>query len=147
MGSMLCAAPRLLAFVLAFALSGCKKDASPPPTSAAAASGKEKGARGDKPSMQMGAPISLAAVIDGKPAGQWTRAEMSTVTAMGVAGAHGDRQRSAWSLRDLGTTLVGRKAMVTELIGEGGGKMAIAPALWKDASKQPVLRQNRRGIL
>ena len=125
-------------------LVSCKKENVAAP---GAAAGQQKGARGDKPAMQAGAPIALTAVVDGKAPVTWTRAEMGKVKVVSVAGDQGDEQRSAWSLRDIVTTLVDAKAIAVELTGEGGGKMAIDPALWKDATKQPVLRQNRRGIL
>ena len=79
--------------------------------------------------------------------GPRTRADLGKVKTISVAGDQGDEQRLAWSLRDIVTTLVDAKATAVELTGEGGGKMPIDATRWKDASKQPVLRQNRRGIL
>ena len=131
-------------FVLLVLASACKKETTP--GTPAAPSGKEKGARGDKPAMQAGAPISLSAVVDGKPV-TWTRAEFAKVKPVQISGDSGEGQRDGWSLRDVAATLVDPKAAVTELTGEGGGKMAIDAASWKDAGKQPILRQNRRGIL
>jgi hypothetical protein len=140
-------AMRFRVLLVVFLLGGaCKKETPPASTAAAAPGGKEKGARGDKPAMQPGAPISLAAVVDGKSV-TWTRADFGKVKTVSVAGDQGDEQRLAWSLRDVVTTLVDAKARAVELTGEGSGKMAIDGARWKDLSKQPVLRQNRRGIL
>jgi hypothetical protein len=135
---------RLLVVLLTL-LGGCKKEAAP--AAQATPSGKEKGVRTDKPAMQPGAPIALVAVVDGKPAVTWTRTDFAKVKTISVAGDQGDEQRSAWSLRDIAATLVDPKASVMELSGEGGGKMTIDAASWKDAGKQPILRQNRRGIL
>src|SRR5262245_34954689 len=92
-----------LVLLAVLSLTACKRETA---TSPAAPSGKEKGARTDKPAMQAGAPIALVAVIDGKPAVTWTRAEMGKVKTISVAGDQGDEQRSAWSLRDVVTTLV-----------------------------------------
>lgn len=133
-------------FVLLLLASACKKETTTAPSSPAAPSGKEKGARGDKPAAQAGAPIALAAIIDGKSV-TWTRADFAKVKPVQISGDSGEGQRDGWSLHDVVTTLVDAKAQVTELSGEGGGKMAIDAASWKDAGKQPILRQNRRGIL
>jgi hypothetical protein len=132
-------------FVCLLLIGACKKETTPP-APAAAPTGKEKGARTDKPSMQQGLPISLAANIDGKTV-TWTRADFGKVKPVQISGDSGEGQRDGWSLRDVVSTLVDAKASVTELSGEGGGKMAIDAASWKDAGKQPILRQNRRGIL
>jgi len=131
-------------FVVLTLLGGCKKDKTP--ASPAGPTGKEKGARGDKPAMQAGLPISLAASVDGKTV-TWTRADFAKVKPIQISGDSGEGQRDGWSLRDVVTTLVDAKAAVTELSGEGGGKMTIDAASWKDSGKQPILRQNRRGIL
>src|SRR5262245_16705095 len=110
---------RRLVLILLLVVS-CKKETQTPVQ--AAPSGKEKGARTDKPAMQAGAPISLAAVVDGKSV-TWTRADLGKVKTISVAGDQGDEQRLAWSLRDIVTTLVDAKATAVELTGEGGGKM------------------------
>src|SRR5262245_3728993 len=98
---------RRIALVLIL-LASCKKDSAPAQASAAATpSGKEKGSRGDKPAMQPGAPISVAATVDGKPAGTWTRTDFAKVKTVTIQGDQGDEQRAGWSLRDVVTTLVG----------------------------------------
>src|SRR5438552_2173716 len=129
-------------FVALILVGGCKKEQA----AATAPTAKEKGSRADKPTAQAGAPIALAAVVDGK-AVTWTRADLGRVKLVQISGDSGEGQRDGWSLRDVVATLVDAKARVLEISGEGGGKMTIDPATWKDAGKQPILRQNRRGIL
>jgi hypothetical protein len=139
----------LVGVVLACACAaGCKKETAPSgtPAQSAATQAAAKGARGDKPKAQDNAPIELDAVVDGK-ALHWTRAELAKIPAISVSGDSGDGQRAAWSLRDIVKTLVGPTARAVELKGEAGGSLKVEAALWQDGTKQPVLRQNRRGIL
>ncbi|HJZ83946.1 MAG TPA: hypothetical protein VKN99_02195 [Polyangia bacterium] len=93
------------------------------------------------------AQIALMVVVDGAPPITWTRTQLAGVRSLAVRGDSGEGKREGWSLRDLVSTLVDDQAAVVRLKGEGGRVMPIEAALWRDATRLPVLRLNRRGQL
>jgi hypothetical protein len=93
-----------------------------------------------------GEPV-LTALVDGRSPVSLGEAELQRVSAIQVAGDSGDGKRDAWPLRELVRTLVSERAVAFELVGEGGRKLAIDAAAWRDPARIPILRVNRRGLL
>ena len=86
--------------------------------------------------------IRLTAVVDGE-ARPWTEDDLAEVEPVTIDEAGADRD--AFSLRTLAAELVGPGAAVVEVRGETT-TMLDAEA-WADASRVPVLKLNRRGML
>lgn len=104
------------------------------------------GGRGDRRARE-GAPVQVATFIDGRPGPVWTLAKLGRAKTLSILGDGGEGTRDAWSLKELAATLVGPGAVVTQLVDDTGKTLALDPAAWADASKIPVVRVNRRGML
>src|SRR5205823_1113536 len=75
-------------------------------------------------------------------------AASTKVKPFSVAASDGEGQREVWPLRELANEIAGSDdAMITTVVGEEGGKAQIEESAWKDQSRIPVLRTNRRGAI
>ncbi|HJZ88518.1 MAG TPA: hypothetical protein VKN99_25270 [Polyangia bacterium] len=104
-------------------------------------------AQGAEPAPPSTPGFSIAVIVDGKPPLTWTRADLARVGKLAVSGDSGEGSREGWSLREVARALVDAKASVVSLRGEGGRELAIDPSQWRDPTRLPVLRLNRRGQL
>jgi hypothetical protein len=91
--------------------------------------------------------VALRVVVDDRPPVVWTRADLEKVPRLAAAAGARDDALPQWSLREIVTHLVDANAIAVELTGEGNVALAIDPTLWRDTTKVPVLRFNRRGLL
>jgi hypothetical protein len=80
---------------------------------------------------------SIEVTVAGSPAGTWTAEELSKVPRFGDAG-----DREIWSLRDATRVLVGPKARVVALVGDGK-RVTVDAQAWADRSRTPILKLNR----
>jgi hypothetical protein len=64
---------------------------------------------------------------------------------LAVRGDEKQHARDALSLRALAEHVAGAGAAVTQVLGAGGAACAIPDGAWRDGSRVPVLRLNRRG--
>jgi hypothetical protein len=145
--------------IVIVALLGCGKgEGAPPappepapapePKQAPGVEPEKHGEREEKPAPVGARGVSVALVVDGAPRPPVTAAELAKVKGMRVEGDSGEEARDAWSAREVAATLVGPGARVTMVRGEDGKKeVAVEEAAWKDASKIPILRINRRGLV
>jgi hypothetical protein len=90
--------------------------------------------------------LELVAIVDGREV-RFEEDRLLEVEAASVRGDDGEGARDAFPLRALVHALVGPTARVTELVGEEGRTVEIAPAAWDDARCVPVLKVNRKGQL
>jgi hypothetical protein len=94
-----------------------------------------------------GPKIGFKVILDDDPAKEWTSAN-TRVKPFSVAASDGEGQRDVWPLRDLAKEIAqSDDAMITAVVGEEGGKAVIEEAAWKDQTRIPVLRTNRRGAI
>jgi len=86
----------------------------------------------------------LELVVDGehRPLALETLAEIETLAVMGDSGK---APRDAWSLRTLAAHIAGKTARVTAIRGEGDREIILDAEAWRDPSRTPVIRLNRRG--
>jgi hypothetical protein len=123
---------------------------APPPAKATdtPSSAEMGGERTDKPAQANPSGVTVAFVVDGAPRPAITAADLAKVKGMQVEGDSGEESRDAWSARDVAATLVGPGARITRVRGEDGKKdVELDAAAWKDATKVPILRINRRGLV
>lgn len=90
------------------------------------------------------AAVRLVVTI-GEQVSSWGRADFAKVEPLGYTTKE-DEARDAWSLRDLATALVGAKARVVAVEGEGK-RVEISQDRWSDTSLNPALRITRRGLV
>lgn len=84
-------------------------------------------------------------VMVGEHVSTWARPDFAKVEPLGYKTKE-DEARDAWSLRDLVTALVGAKARVVAVEGEGK-RVEISRDRWLDISLTPALRITRRGLV
>jgi hypothetical protein len=124
---------------------------APTPTKASAPpavpSGQEQGERDVKPAWANAGGLQVAVVVDGAAGRPMTGADLAKVKGMQVEGDSGEESRDAWSARDVAAALYGPTARVTAVKGEDGKSVVVDEAAWRDASRVPVLRINRRGLM
>jgi hypothetical protein len=99
-----------------------------------------------------GAPAELAAdlrveVIGGAAPAVWTRAELGRVKMVAFSTDDGKEQRDAWSVRDLAKELLEEGVEVVEVVGDGGRRVPVTRAMWRDPARVPVLRVTHRGLV
>jgi len=69
-----------------------------------------------------------------------------SLPALSIQGDAGDK-RTAWSVRDLTTTMAGGAGRVVAIIGRNGKRVKVLKSVWEDKSQTPVLRVNQRGLI
>lgn len=127
----------LLVATLLAAASACHRStpapgaSSAPATAAAPASAAALG-KGD-----------LEVVVNGKPSGAWTQAQIAAAAAVAMTNQNGE-ERQGWPLKPLAQTLVGGKARVVA-VASAGERVPIDEKEWNDASRSLVLRLNHHG--
>jgi hypothetical protein len=104
--------------------------------------------RTEKPKAKPAGPAFRVqvAVGDDDPI-SWSQDDFAKVEQLSFTPGDGEGRRSAWSLRELATKLLGEGAAIVEITGEGSKGVTISAEHWQDKSRVPLLRVNRRGLL
>lgn len=103
---------------------------------------RAKHAHGEEPKKDS---PSLVLVRNGKPPVRVGETELAGVPKIAIAG-EGEGRREAWSVREVVMRLVGPKARVVSVRGQGADRQTVERSAWDNGARTPVLRLNRRGL-
>ena len=88
---------------------------------------------------------SLSIVMGGALKATLTTADLARVTSLPSPMSTSGKQ-TLWPLKDALSLFVHKDARVAIAVLEGGERVAIDEAMWRDPARLPVLWQNRRGL-
>ena len=94
------------------------------------------------------APVPLGkgdieVVVNGRPSGAWTQAQIATAAAIAMTNQNGN-DRQGWPLRPLTQSLVGTHARIVA-VANSVERVAIDEKAWNDPARALVLRLNHHG--
>jgi hypothetical protein len=118
---------------------------APPPMGSARAAASASARPEASGAPEEGEPPLLRVIVEGAAEARWSPADLDRVRALRYQPGDGDGARDAWSLRDLARDLLAG-ARIVELETEAARTVSISEGAWRDETRVPLLRRNRRGL-